>query len=322
MFHIARNPQGTSLLGAFAAAILAVFPPETVAQEPHYDPDSGFRPAQTNLTEISLQLAGSLEHHGSPIPYLRHVGAEHDRIATTYRERLGKEMAPYLPAYMDDEYIDGLAGSWDELSPKLELERLASRSGAMMSLAIEGEDGQGTSLVLLFNQHQDRIFEEMVSGDLRTVGFEQLKEGLLGVAAGREADLLAGLEEGLGAEERAAFGALVARRRFTRADFPALEAFYDGPYDRLSEHGRALLSARVSAGQRGEDVPESEAERHSAGLEEEFLSLFGKLEDQLPADVSERLIRWVCGVLEEVAFMAQTELELGIQEWSLERQAR
>ena len=179
------HPNQHSLTFRFCLTVLSAallgFPGNVTAQnqEPHYDPTNGFKPAQTSLTAIFRQLAASLEHHGHPGPYLRHILAEHDRIAAKYREKLGKEMVPYLPDYMTAEYVEKRCIDWDKFAPNLKLERLAKTSGHNLRLAIDGENGKGTSLVLLFNWHQDRVYEDMTAKGKRTIGFQQLKEELV-----------------------------------------------------------------------------------------------------------------------------------------------
>lgn len=60
------------------------------------------------------------------------------------------------------------------------------------------------------------------------------------------------LEKSLSPAERKVFSDFLRKDRFTRSDFSALEKFYSGPYDRLTERGKDELSRRVHAGTRGE----------------------------------------------------------------------
>lgn len=81
MFNHAHKTLTYSYLRniAFAsfAAFLAVSGPlylcAAANSKPEYltsfDPAKGFKPAQGDLTEILLQIAGSLEYYGSPEPY-------------------------------------------------------------------------------------------------------------------------------------------------------------------------------------------------------------------------------------------------------------
>src|ERR1700710_154064 len=97
----------TSTVFAYCALVafhvMATEPPEYLAS---FDPAKGFKPAQRDLTEIFLQIAGSLEANGSPEGYLRHVASEHTRIEALYREKFGKAPRSFRPGYMTDTYID------------------------------------------------------------------------------------------------------------------------------------------------------------------------------------------------------------------------
>ncbi|MDF1816330.1 MAG: hypothetical protein P1V20_29290 [Verrucomicrobiales bacterium] len=269
------------------------------------------------MAGIFRQLAESLEQEGHPGPYLKHVKAENERIAAKYRAKFGREMTSYLPKYMTEDYINGLCQQWNDLSPKLKLAKLARESGRLMQLAIEGENSKGTSLIVIFNDHQDRVYQDMTSGGKRNVGFEQLKRKILQVASGNEAEILAETESKLSASERREFTRLLSRPKFSKADFAALERFYDGPHDRLSEYGKSLLSARIFAGQRGQGVPQSDAVKYSAALQSEFETLFGKLRDQLSPDFAVELIAWLNGVNEEILKMMAFEFEMGLMDDSL-----
>lgn len=144
-----------------------------------YDPAKGFKPAQRDLTEIFLQLAGSIEAHGSPVPYLKHVAAEHSRIENLYRRKSGKEPKSFRPAYMTDAYLDKLAANWNILSPKIGLEPYAKDVGHMMRDGIKGTRGTGTIAVAIFNEHQTVVFEEMAGKSREPAGFERLKKQLI-----------------------------------------------------------------------------------------------------------------------------------------------
>ncbi|MDF1815010.1 MAG: hypothetical protein P1V20_22590 [Verrucomicrobiales bacterium] len=281
-----------------------------------------FKPAQTSLTSILRQLAESLEREGHPGSYLKHVKAENERIAAKYQDKFGRVMASYLPQYMSDEYIENLLQQWDELAPKLKLARLSRESGRLMRLAIDGENGKGTSLIVVLNHHQNLVYADMTSDGKRTVGFEQLKQKFHQVASGNEAKVLAETESKLSAAERRDLALLLSKPKFSKTDFAALERFYNGPHDRLSEYGKSLLSARVFAGQRGQGVPVSNAVKYSAALQNEFETLFGKLRDQLTPETASTLENWVTGVVIDAGRAACSELELGIQENALDRSQR
>lgn len=50
-----------------------------------YRPLMIFKPASTSLTSVYAQMAESLEHLGSPVPYLQHVLAEHQHLPNAVR---------------------------------------------------------------------------------------------------------------------------------------------------------------------------------------------------------------------------------------------
>ena len=165
---------------------LLVLPPGPVSQaaEPpeylkSFDPAKGFKPAQSDLTEIFLQLAGSLEYYGSPEPYLRHTKAEHDRIEAKYRQQFGTVPKDYCPAYMTDAYIDRLTANWKILAPKLGLDALAKDIGNLMRDAITGTHGNGTMLVEIFNQHQAKVYAAMSGKEGEPADFDVLKSELI-----------------------------------------------------------------------------------------------------------------------------------------------
>ncbi len=150
--------------------------PEYVAS---FDPARGFKPAQSDLTEVFLQIAGSLEYYGSPEPYLRHVRDEHERIDQKCRQRLGKGSKAYWPDYMTTGYFAGFTESWRALAPKLGLETLAKHTGNCMRDAINGTRGKGTMLVEIFNQHQTAVFESLAGKSSHPANFDVLKQELI-----------------------------------------------------------------------------------------------------------------------------------------------
>lgn len=144
-----------------------------------FDPAKGFKPAQRDLTEVFLQLAGSLEFYGSPEPYLRHVTAEHTRIEALYTDKFGKAPKSYRPAYLSDAYIDRLAANWKLLAPKLGLAPYAKEVGNDMREAIKGTRGTGTIIVAIFNQHQTKVFDSMAGKGGEGASFESLRTELV-----------------------------------------------------------------------------------------------------------------------------------------------
>lgn len=71
-------------------------------ETPSFDPVRGFKPAQRDLTEIYLQIAGSLEYYGSPVPYMQHMASEHKRIEALYLAKYGTATKSLRPTYMTD----------------------------------------------------------------------------------------------------------------------------------------------------------------------------------------------------------------------------
>ena len=167
----------------FFALFLCADSGTLAAEKPEYldsfNPAKGFKPAQRDLTEIFLQLAGSLEQYGSPEPYLRHIAQEHARIESLYRRKFGTEPKSYRPAYMTDEYLNRLAANWNLLSPKLGLEPFAKDVGHMMRDAIKGTRGTGTVIVEIFNKHQDRVLDSMTGKGRQAAHFETLRTELV-----------------------------------------------------------------------------------------------------------------------------------------------
>jgi hypothetical protein len=144
-----------------------------------FEPAKGFKPAQQDLTEIFLQIAGSLEHYGSPVPYLRHIAGEHERIQGLYRQKLGKQPISYRPSHMTDKYLDRFSANWTVLSAKLNLAPFTKEVGHLMRDAILGTRGRGVITVEILNRHQARVFDAMTSKNAEPVGFAVLKADLI-----------------------------------------------------------------------------------------------------------------------------------------------
>ena len=315
MFHDTHKV----LIMSYLTLILACSNALAQVQKSHFDAENGFKSAQTNLTEIFLQLAGSLEHHGSPEPYLRHMKAEHRRIEAAYDAKYGKKLVSYCPAYMTDEYISGLIANWDKLAPKLGLEELARKSGRRMRFAIDGDEGKGTVAVLIFNSHQNLVYDEMVASGARTVGFDQLRAEFVRLGEEGEIPFLVELESDLTDAEKASYRALLEKPRFAKADFAAIEKFYDGPYDKLSEYGKSQMSARTFAGTKGVDVPPSEAKKYVAEFCGGFEDLFKDLDSQLSPELAAKIKNSITGTQLDVGRMAHSKFQLGIVEWSISK---
>jgi hypothetical protein len=155
--------------------VLANQPPEYLQS---FDPQKGFRPAQKDLTEIFLQIAGSLEFYGSPEPYLRHMASEHKRIDAKYQKKYGKLPTSCRPENLTDDYIDLLSRFWKRLSPGLELEPFAKEIGNVMRDGIRGTRGSGTIIVEIFNEHQNQALDAMAGKGSKSADFQALKTEL------------------------------------------------------------------------------------------------------------------------------------------------
>ena len=298
---------------------------------PSFDPTKGFKPAQSDLTAVFLQIAGSFEFYGSPEPYLRHMKAEHARIKAKGQKQFGDKATNYCPTYMDAAYLDRFAANWKHMAPQLGLEPLAKSTGSLMRAAISGPDGKGTILKKVFDQYQHEVSAAMstkkavpipdfdslkaemvkclrldktpaevdnltqeqqavvspanearaaflklftaVDAGLPPADAEKVKTVILGIVTDvgcmAVSEVEAGIleesldyirslqgpyspeqETALNAEERKTFVAFMKKPRFKRADFPALDKFYSGPYDRLTERGKDEMSKRIDAGTR------------------------------------------------------------------------
>jgi hypothetical protein len=103
----------------------------------YFDPKAGFKPAQIELRDVILQVAGSLEAYGSPEPYIRHVMAEHARIDAKVVKATGKASTA-RPSYLTDAYVENLLAGWKKLEPSLKLQSLCVDSGRNLRYAIMG----------------------------------------------------------------------------------------------------------------------------------------------------------------------------------------
>lgn len=278
-----------------------------------YNPNKGFKAAQTSLADIFLQLAGSMEHHGSPEPYLRHVLGEDGRIAKKYLATNDKEMASVLANYMTEEYIQKLAENWNKLSPRLKLDELARNMGRAIRLSLNGQNGE-TSLILLLNHHQNI----MVQND----GLKSLCEDLVKVRNQGEATVMAEQETALSQSEQNLFKTFLEKPRFKKSDFQTLESFYrdGGPHDRLSENGKKLMSVRTWAGTKSASIPTKDAQQNlqvAWGLLDE---LYNKLEKAgTPIESLTEFKTWMTAVAENIGRAAQAEIRLAAIEQSVQK---
>jgi len=168
----------------FVAAFAFVLPLFAIgAEQPEYlasfDPAKGFKPAQRDLTEIFMQIAGSLEYYGSPVPYMQHMAKEHERIDALYLARYGTVPKSYRPAYMTDDYLNRFATNWNYLSPKLGLDSFAKEVGNTMRDSINGTRGTGTITIAILNEYQAKVFDAMTGKGTAGADFEALRATLI-----------------------------------------------------------------------------------------------------------------------------------------------
>mgnify|MGYP000959199671 CR=1 FL=1 len=159
----------------FAASAANAQDPSQPEYTAHYNPAKGFKPAQANLTEIFLQLAGSLEHHGSPESYIRHMQKEHERVSRLYEQKTGKKHNSRLPSHMTDDYVERLIRNWNVLAAPLGLSDFAKEIGDFAREGIMGTRLSGTIAVELFNQHQKSVLALMTGESTAPAGFEELR---------------------------------------------------------------------------------------------------------------------------------------------------
>ena len=327
LVHKSLTPWFLTISTAMIFIALTVFsqdqgkPPSTA----FYNPEKGFKPAQTNLTEIFLQLAGSLEHHGSPEPYIRHVQAENQRISLLVEQKIGK---PYcgMPAHMSDEYLNQFITNWNALSTKLALDELAKEAGKGTRNVLRGSRDTGTFVIAIINTHQEEVVQTM-KGKSKNGSFEILQARLgteLGFTvpnpiplSGEGIAALVEREKALTEEERKEYAALLKYERFYKVKFGALDSFYKRVFDKLTEDGQAEISKRVWGGIRGSETDKQDAINNTLILKKKFAELFKRIDSVLPTDQAQQVQGVVKSFFIDVARLAHSEFEIGIMEWAI-----
>jgi hypothetical protein len=182
VFHLTANFLKIRYrAGAFAAFVATAFliisasAAELPKPAPALDAAKGFRPAQLDLTAIFLQIADRLEQHGSPVPYLLHIEAEHSRVGAKFRQLRGVEMPNHLPSYVNQEFLSKAAKNWGFLAPKLDLKPLATEIGRLMRVAIESTNGNEPLAANVLKAHQERVIASMI-GTAAPTDFESLRK--------------------------------------------------------------------------------------------------------------------------------------------------
>lgn len=126
-----------------------------------FDPAKGFKPAQRDLTQIFLQLAGSLEYYGSPVPYLRHVAAEDTRVEKLYAKSQGKHTS-IRPEFLSDDALDQFSKNWNHLASKLQLDALGKQVGSSIRASLSVAQETSTPFGLLVEQEQKSVHNRVV----------------------------------------------------------------------------------------------------------------------------------------------------------------
>jgi hypothetical protein len=124
---------------------------EPAPYAPYFNPVKGFKPAQRSLADIFLQLAGSLEHFGTPEPYIRHVLAEHERIDAKHHAAGGKGSS--RPSYLTDEYVNNLITNWNKIVTPLKLDAFCREAGRNIRYAILGSKNMAPAELAMFEQN-------------------------------------------------------------------------------------------------------------------------------------------------------------------------
>jgi hypothetical protein len=290
-----------------------------------YSPEKGFKPAQANLTEIFLQLAGSLEHHGSPEPYIRHMQAENQRISILVEQKTGK---PYrgMPAHLTDEYLNQFIANWNALSPKVALDELAKEAGKCTRNVLRGPRDTGTFVIEIINTHQEEVVQTM-KGKSNDGSFEILQARLateLGFTipnpiplSGEGIVALVEREKTLTESERKEYAALLKHERFSKVEFGALDRFYKRVFDKLTEGGQAEISKRVWGGIRRSETDKHDAVKNALILKEKFADLFKRIDTTLPKDQAQQLQDVIKSFFIDIGRVAHSEFEIGMLEWAV-----
>ena len=293
----------------------------------YYNPASGFKPAQTSLTQVFLQLAGSLEHHGSPEPYIRHLQTEHQRVSALYEQKTGKPHRGRMPAHMTTEYLDQFIANWNSLSPKLGLNQLAKDAGRFTREALRGKDNNGTFVIEILNLHQEEIVNTMKQQgengtfeDLRSILATELRFNTQSTPKRTVISLLTDHEKSLSGPERKQYAALLQHERFSKAEFSTLDQFYKTAYDKLTEQGRAEMSKRIWAGTQGKPQHDTRNDGLKAAktFQDEKTSLFEKIDAALSPEQASELKEVVDSFFLDLCELGHSEFEIGMLRWSLQ----
>src|SRR5690606_14217747 len=109
-------------------------------------------------------------------------------------------------------------------------------------------DGLSSELLSQFLDKAKIRIEELTELEEESLSEERQHRQEIAVAIAAKAQQ----EAALSAAEREQYAAFLSLEFFTKEDFPALERFYGGAWDRLSDGGKAEMSHRVWEGVRRE----------------------------------------------------------------------
>ena len=282
-----------------------------------------FKPADTSLALVFQQMARSLEHYGTPVPYLRHILAEHERIEALYYKKKGKKPRSYKPDWLTESYIAKLEKNWAKLSPKLGLDGFARRSGKRINAAIDSEN---SFVIELCNAHQKQVFEKMVGRDKGNPNYATFRDELLArLKSDSVIDHQIRVEFALTASQAKAYRRFLSKPHMERSDFPALNRFYKNGYDNLTDLGKSRMSRRVWDGTRKKPpnpITEDQASYRRAraelkAIEVDMQAIFAHLENILSKKDSDLVKKWLTAIQDELCRVAHSELEIAIVEWAI-----
>lgn len=184
-------------------------------------------------------------------------------------------------------------GNWSLAEEQERKQLLAAIAHVERSMAVPASREVSTGLLTYLNSLKTRLgaLEE------KQKAFEEQEErtaGLQRVAAMVER------ETALNAAEKEQYRGFLMKEFFTKGDFSALENFYAGAYDRLTEEGKSEMSYRVWEGiRRGEfefqEMPEVLKEKEAARLREELGAGNKDLEAIPETDRSDFINSWDAG---------------------------
>ncbi|MBL9144925.1 MAG: hypothetical protein JNM99_14690 [Verrucomicrobiaceae bacterium] len=316
-------------------ATCAIEPTTCFAQElirfASFDPTKGFKPAQTNLTDIYLQMAASLECYGSPEPYIRHIQREHQRISFLYEQKSGKPLPNQMPSHMTESYMDKLVQNWTSLSQPLKLDALAKEAGRSVREAILGPRMTGTVVIEIFNHHQAELAKQMRDEPHAPCSFEQLQSQLSTMLAfdvslpemnGKKPEraeaivAIVAQEKTLSATERKEYASLLSHDKFSKAEFTELDHFYSTAHDKLTATGKSEMSKRVWAGthQAEPDHTRLDAINSAQVFRSELAATLARIDAVAKKEKAAVIKEVVTGVFIDLGTLAQAELAIAILE--------